>query len=471
MEDLQLSSVFFLELFFGAIFVLFVAVRLRLLHNCRVAADNSLPPLQGKDLPLFYSSYYLKQECQRNFFRFTASDAAKLAGFAAENPALAAPKVLNALRQAPENYRLLLLYAELCLLLNDRRSFKHAIEQIKMPVFAPAALKAGYWRLYALNELYNTDMLSASAYASKALKIYQKCGFAWEEGECYLTLAQIYRISGVFDVAFTMLKQAEKIFAELRVNAKIAEAKAYLGLLELGRENYVPALEYLAAAENVCIAHNLNKTRADIRNWQGLVFFLKGDNAAAQQRFRAALEASNAAPETMAFAAEMLARLNLRKKDYSNALKNADNALALHQKSGHRPDIFENLYLKAEIYYAQNQYGQSAEILTALVKEKFPAHTTFYPANAYTLLGLINLKQNRLNAATTLFKQAVDLENSQNRLKGAAIDYNNLAEISYLKGYENEATAYLNQALAYAETLEDEELKAYLKARLKPEKL
>ena len=104
--------------------------------------------------------------------------------------------------------------------------------------------------------------------------------------------------------------------------------------------------------------------------------------------------------------------------------------------------------------------------ISALIKEKAPAFTTFYPANAYTLLGLINLRQDRLNTARTLFKQAIDLENSQNRIKGAAIDYNNLAELALREGSGEEARTYLQQALSYAEMLEDEELKNYLKAKL-----
>ena len=167
-----------------------------------------------------------------------------------------------------------------------------------------------------------------------------------------------------------------------------------------------------------------------------------------------------------AFAIEMLARISLRRKQYSEALCRADEALALHQKSSHRPGIFENLYLKAEILYASDDYEQSAGILTALIKEKAPAFTTFYPANAYTLLGLINFRQDRLNTARTLFKQAIDLENSQNRIKGAAIDYNNLAELALREGSGEEARTYLQQALSYAEMLEDEELKNYLKAKL-----
>lgn len=518
MQDLTLTDIFFIPLLLGGLAVLCFAVRIRLLHRCRIAADASLLPLRQKDLPLFYSSYYLKQDCTRHFFRLPQTAEARLAALAAADPAAALPEVRKAVHASPRNWRLLLLYAGLCRILNRRRDFQHAIEQIRLPSPAsvlfrtplsapaflrfplpvPSALKADFLLLSALGELYQTDMYSASAHCSRALRLYQKNGFAWEEAECYMALAQIYRISGVFDVAFTMLREAKKIWQELGIRAKQAETEAYFGLAEIGRENYAAAEEYLAAAARICAEHNLSQTGADIKNWLGLAAYLQHEDNRAAEAFAAvacpdapssaplpangspqttttssapvtaALSTSPAAatPQARAFAAEMLARINLRRGQYPQALNCAGEALALHRLDNHRPGIFENLYLKAEILYASNDYEQSAEILTALIKEKTPAFTTFYPANAYTLLGLINLRQDRLNAARTLFKQAVDLENSQNRIKGAAIDYNNLAELALREGSGEEARTYLQQALSYAEMLEDEELKNYLKAKL-----
>lgn len=554
MQDLTLTDIFFIPLLLGGLAILCFAARIRLLHRCRVAADASLHPLRQKDLPLFYSSYYLKQSCVRRFFRLPQTLEASLAALAAETPAAALPEVQKALRAAPRNWRLQMLCAELCRILNRRAEFQHIVEQIRLPSPAsvlfrvplsapaflrfplpvPSALKADFLLLTALSELYQTDMYSASAHCSQALRLYQKNGFAWEEAECYMALAQIYRISGVFDVAFTMLREAKKIWQELGIPAKQAETEAYFGLAEIGRENYAAAEEYLAAAARICAEHSLIQTGADVKNWQGLTAYLRHEDDRAAEVFsavacsKATLSATVSTPshpkpntdttttpptsditisdiaaaaapdtaapasataasdttapatataqalskphavsaEARAFAVEMLARISLRRKQYSEALCRADEALALHQKSRHRPGIFENLYLKAEILYASDDYEQSAGILTALIKEKAPAFTTFYPANAYTLLGLINLRQDRLNTARTLFKQAIDLENSQNRIKGAAIDYNNLAELALREGSGEEARTYLQQALSYAEMLEDEELKNYLKAKL-----
>ena len=248
--------------------------------------------------------------------------------------------------------------------------------------------------------------------------------------------------------------------------AKQAETEAYLGLVEIGRENYSAAAEYLAAAATICRKSALHKTAADIANWQGLACYLQKDMEKARTFFAATLSSPSAAPEARAFAAEMLARLSLQQKDYPAALRRADEALSCHQKNRHRPGIFENLYLKAEIYYAAADYEQSAAVLTALIKEKSPPSSTYYPANAYTLLGLIYSETGRINLARTLFKQALDLESSLNRIKGAAVDYNNLAELSLREGHKEEAEKYLRRALEYAETLADKELINYLKSKL-----
>ncbi|MBQ2884921.1 MAG: hypothetical protein IJE43_14280, partial [Alphaproteobacteria bacterium] len=170
--------------------------------------------------------------------------------------------------------------------------------------------------------------------------------------------------------------------------------------------------------------------------------------------------------QAQGFAQEMLARINLKNNKLKQALTNVNKAIRSYQQTKHHVGIFENLYLKAEILYQKEDFKQSKDILTALIKQKMPHSTTYYPANAYTLLGLINLAENNINLATTLFKQALDLEHSQDRLKGAIVDYNNLAEISKIKGDKDEENKYLNLALNYAKEIDDKELIQYLEKKL-----
>lgn len=465
MQDFTLNRLFFLDFFTIAIIIIAIILNLNIIKSYKILSKKTIKQLSNKDLPIFYSTYALKHKSLCNFFKLSVNQLTNYELKAIKNIQSALKSVAKDIKKTPHNYKLLLLYAKLNYITNNTTDFLHIINQIKLPFFCSRSNKARYYHLLAASELHQTDMLSASAHCSKALRLYQKKGFAYEEAECYLTLAQIYRISGVFDVAFTMLNEAKKIFTNLNIPSKIAETEAYFGLTELGRENYSTATDYLQSAVLLSVNNNLKQTYADTKNWLGLCYFLENKISLAIDCFNNASK-STATLSTLGFSSEMLARIYLKKQNYAKALKQADIALINYQQTKHKSGIFENLYLKAEIFYLTKKYSKSKEILTELIKQKTPHSTTYYPANAYTLLGLINLKEQNTQKAKTLFKQAVDLEHSQNRLKGAAIDYNNLAEISFIEGQKKEAETYLSQALNYAIEIEDKELINYLQNKL-----
>lgn len=466
MQDLNITSFFLISLGLSLLILGGFILRFKLLNLRRIIAKKYLSKLQKQDLPYTYFSSAVIAESSRKFWHFPQKELTILKRTAMKSVDLSAPLIRNAVKRAPQNAELLLLDAEISLLTNHQQDFLHLMEQIRLPAFSPLHIKACYKLLAAKSNIYQTDMLSASENASRALKIYQRLGYLYEEAECYATLAQIYRISGVFDVAFTMLKDAKKIYQKLKLFAKVAEAEAYFGLIEIGRENYSAATEYLESAKAICQKHKLIKTEADICNWQGLTALLANNLTVAYQQLSFAYK-NTASLYTRSFALELLARLYLKKKEYAKALSNADTALKLYQENHHKAGIFETLYLKAEIFYIKKDYEESRHILTALIKEKTPPSAIYYPANAYTLLGAVELKENNFDKARTLFKQAADLEHAQNRLKGAAIDYNNIAELERLNGDNNTAQTYLKQAVRYAEEIGDDELKSYLKSKLK----
>lgn len=465
MEYFTINRIFFIETIIIATTIIAIILNLQIIKQYKKLSKKTFKQLSHKDLPIFYSSVAIKSKSIHDFFKLKTNTKTSIELKAIKNITTTKKSIVKSIKKTPKDYKLLLLYAKLNYLTNNTTDFLHTISQIKLPRFATRPNKAVYYHLLSLSELHQTDMLSASAHCSKSLKLYQKLGFAYEEAECYLTLAQIYRISGVFDVAFTMLQEAKKIYNTLNIPAKIAETEAYFGITELGRENYIPAIEYLNTASEIATKHNLNQTYADIQNWLGLCYFLQNKLPQATKSFNTSSQ-TTIKDSTKGFSAEMLARIYLKNKNYSKAQKQVDIALINYQQCKHKSGIFENLYLKAEIFYLTNKYEDSKKILTELIKQKTPHSQTYYPANAYTLLGLINLKENNISKAKTLFKQAVDLEHSQNRLKGAAIDYNNLAEISFIEGQKKEAANYLSQALKYATEIEDKELISYLQNKL-----
>ena len=258
-----------------ALFIAITLVRLRYIKLCKTIQNKYLNIASTKDIPIFYATSLIKQEAKGKFFKLSPKLETILSKALTKNFTINTKLLENAIKKHPSNYRLLLLYAKVCLLNGNQIAFDHILETIKIPFYAPKYYKANYYYLKAQYNLHQTDMMSASKDYSKALKLYKNLHYTYEEAECYLALSQTYRISGIYDVAHTMLKEAKKIFSSLKLSAKVAETIAYMGLIELGRENYTPAKEYLQEALDICKINNLAKTSNDIKNWQGLILFLE----------------------------------------------------------------------------------------------------------------------------------------------------------------------------------------------------
>lgn len=464
MEDLTIIGLFFANALLAALIAIAFTFKCRFINQYYRLEKEYLEKLRKKDLPLYFSALTVKEEAFNKIFHVKPNKVLILKHLAIKDIFTAKKLISFQTKKYPKDLSLLLLDAEISLLTQNRERFGHIMDSIRLPHFLSKKQQAQYLYLCAENELYQTDMLSATAHASKALKIYQKKGDAFASAVCYQTLCKIYRISGFFDVAFTMLKEAQKIYEELNIPAKLSETEASFGLIEIGRENFKIARDYLDSAAKICQQNNLKQTLAHIKNWQGLTLYLDNQPQKAAKLFEAALKTSKE-PPAKSYAAEMLARIELKQKQYDTALKYANKAILYAKQQNLTPNIFENLYLKAEICYATKNYIESRQILTELIKQKTPPTAIYYPANAYTLLGMVELKENNLNKARTMFKQALDLEHAQNRLKGAAIDYNNLAELSHLTGNKAEAKTYLAQAIKYAQEIDDKELTEYLKSK------
>ena len=475
MEDISITELFLILAAVLSAIILFYADQKIFYHHVALFQKKIQNILSTHDLPIFFSSYWAKYTILK---RLSGSKKRRLSALyyaAVKDPIRTTKLVSYNLKKSPQNKPLLLLSAELDLLADKYQRADHTLDLIKNPSWLIPSLKAKYLLLKAKCELYQTDMQSAAAHTARALKFYQKQTtkffikktnlYKFEQAESMQTLAQIYRISGLSDAAFNLFLDAQKIYQTINLPAKIIETNAYLGLLEITQKDFDLAHQYLQSAHHDSLQFQFTKTTANINNWLGQLYYLKEDIDNAQNHFLSVLETSQNA-NTLAFAAEMLARIYLKRKDDADALKYSEQALDYHTTAENTAGMFESLYLRAQIYYNRQAYNKSRQILTELIKNYRTSSAIYYPANAYTLLGLIEFKQNNLNRAQTLFKQALDLEHGQNRLKGAIADYNNLAEIAFRQGIKTEAENYLNQALQYATEIEDDELIAYIKSKL-----
>ena len=171
---MEFSRIFFGSLGIGSIFFLYFHTRLRLWQILKINAKKSLQKIKNKERPFFYNSYYTKQTATRKFFHQSATAEAKIHIALSTSLKKGEKNLKKAIEQSPKNWRLLLLYADICLIQNKRVEFGNALNNLHLPFLAPSALRADYLRLSALNDLYQTNMYDASKKLSKAIPCFKK---------------------------------------------------------------------------------------------------------------------------------------------------------------------------------------------------------------------------------------------------------------------------------------------------------
>ena len=412
----------------------------------------------NKDIPFFFSTYYEKKNPL-----FLSSSEKEILPILYKNLKKAHQKLKKISKN--DSYKLQLLKIDTDILLNNIPYLD--TPNIKIPFYAPRALKAKFLYQKALFEIYQTDLLNASNHLSKALKIFKRKKYYFECGECFLAFAKVYKICGNLDISRAMLYEAENIFLNyIKVKPKLAEIKAYHGLNELMYENYENAIKYFECASKICQKNNYNITYSNILNWKALALFKLNQLDTSKSLLNTALEIPKISPYTKAFSYDLLARIYKSKNKLKSALKYIELGLSIAKKLKNEQDLFELNYLKAEVLFLKKDNTNSKAILTQLIEKKSSPKAPYFKANAYTLLGIISLNENNLKRAQNLFKLALDLENSKSRELGLAIDYNNIAEVFIRQKDITSANKYLNLALENAIATDNKPLIEFLKNKL-----
>ncbi len=305
--------------------------------------------------------------------------------------------------------------------------------------------------------LHEGDMLSASQNASAALKFFQKRQYAVETAACHLTLAQIYRISCVNDIANTMIESAIKIYQTQKAPLFLAEAVAAKGMLMVFENRFEEADAEYEKALNLPITEQL---RADIFNQKTLLFLAQNKIDTARRYSCNALNLQQKLRNSygIAFALQLAAHVAFQSKQYRKTAQTAQKACELYLKQKNFSATVECLYLAAEAEYKLRYYRSAENKLREILKINRAHPNSFHTANAYNLLGLIYLQKKNLQRAKVLFQQSLHLEQSHQRCEGLVADYANLAMIDELTNYSENAAANWKIALEYAEQTGDAEL-------------
>lgn len=326
-------------------------------------------------------------------------------------------------------------------------------------------LKAYYLYISAFMYLQEADMMSASQNASQALEMFKKYNYFYEEAQCYLLLAEIYRVSCVNDIAQTMIESAIKIYEKMKLNYLHAQSMTVLGMLMLFENRFEEAEDKFNTALNLC---NLSKIHAEIYNQKALLKIAQKKNKEAEKNAQEAFILHDRIKNYrgIAYSKQLLGHIYQNSQKYSKSSLFAQEASELYLKQKNYSAYMETLYLQASSLCKSGKYKKAEKLLRTILNETKNRQTSFHISNAYSLLGLIYLQTNNLQRAKVLFQQSLNLEQSNERCNALVADYTNLALIDEMLGNNDSAKNNLNVALEYAEKTEDMELITLVKDKV-----
>ena len=312
------------------------------------------------------------------------------------------------------------------------------------------------------------DMLSASQKASSSLRHFEKDKAFFEAAMVYMLIGTIYRVSATYDVAQCMFEAAKDIFIKMKLEIPQAISLANLGMLTAAQKRYEEAEEYFSKALDINIKLQNLCGQAEVLNQTALMETTKKNYAKA---FDLAKQAQNIHNQIKNFAGEALSwdiisYIKSGEQKYTEVIETTTKAVNLYNRTNNTSAKHEMLFMQASAYFELEQHLEAEKILRNIIAQADEHSSCFHSANAYNLLGLIFLRKNDLAKAKTFFMQAVQREEKNDRLSGAAVDYANLALIEQKCGNHEQAEKTLKLALEYAQSSDDNNLIEQIKSQM-----
>lgn len=323
--------------------------------------------------------------------------------------------------------------------------------------------------LAARVDMFDSDMLSASSKAMQSIKIFKKKNLFFEEAEAYFLLGEIYRVSAVFDISQMMYDAADKIYSSGDDCLRQATVKAAKAMLFTAQERFNEAKDLFDEAEKIFKQNNLHIKQAEILNQQSLLNILQKKYIKAFKIADNALKIHTQHNDLrgQAYSYELLSNIKYYQKEYNEAIKYSQKAQDFYAQTNNYSAFEDTAFIEAQSYFALKDYDKTEKKCRNIINIYETKSTCFHIANIYSLLGLVYIRLNDFKRAGSLFKKALDLEQSNERYSCVATDYANLALIDKKLGNKEQALQNLQSALESAQKHQDENLCKIINEQIK----
>lgn len=392
-------------------------------------------------------------------------DNLKLAFLAFKNPNTALPSFEKIMKENPQNMFILGELADLYLQDENFEKLYLSINNFDEKN-ASKYTKAKFLYLEAAYDLRYGNMLSVSDKLEKAAKLFRSEKALVEEAKCYMLMGITYKASGIFDVAQFTFETALLIYKKLDYAIGMYEAYGNLGTLMSVQKRFEEAEGYFEKALDLNIPQ---KNKAYILNQKALNNLLQNKYDLAEEFLNTALENSHSSQDdkAKALAFEIMSYLKFEMNNYPDAIDYAKKSEEIYKKINNISAFLETKYARALAHFEIGEIDRS-EKLARDILDIYPNEiNSFHLANCYNLLGLILLRKGEYRHAKGLFKESVNLEQKNDRIKEIATDYFNISLAEVKMGDKKQSDKTLEIALAYAEEANEDELAAIIRHKLK----
>ena len=347
------------------------------------------------------------------------------------------------------------ILAELSRITSKKEEAQNLLNELK---FSALSLNTRAIALYcrAKFALEIGDLYNAENDCGSAIRIFREENCPYEEARAYLLLGEIYRISAAGDTSYFMYRNALDIAKKINIESLQADILASIGMLYVMEERFEEAQDAFERSLDLNKKLLRDTASANLYNQLGLLKIIQGKYDEAVNFINCAMGYSIAEATAMSF--ELTAKIHYAKKDFSEAIKNSAIAQSKYWKNNNLTAYFESAYLEALSQFYLKNYAAAEQKLRHIITVANENENAFYIANAYSLLAMTCMEEDKMTQAKAFLEESVRLELRDNRQEGLFSDYINLGILAQRTKDISAAHKNFAEAKRYAEQLGDENL-------------
>lgn len=323
----------------------------------------------------------------------------------------------------------------------------------------------------AMIALYRGNMAEAERQLTLAMSEFEKAEDDAEYARAANRLGMVYRLAGAFESAEEMHYRARDIAKRRGWDDLLAETLGDLGMVYEGKDRFSVALECHEEALKLYERDPKRAFEAACQKRQiGLCRLRANDLDGAEKSLKLALKDFQN-PDSFLFQSRLyndLALVLQAKGDLDEAVKTAKRAVEAADLSEDGTEKADNRVLLACLEMERGNIGDELEPLLKEAVACYKAADQKTPlANAYSTLGLFHLRRGEWDAADSLFRDSLRLEEMLHRSFGMASDLGNLGLIAQKRGNAAKAAEYWHKAAVLFEEGGNEEMAEKFKSLCK----